>query len=154
MVDVDGLSEPSLVTVEVEALMRSVQSTFETYVKLNKRVPPEMLMTVQTIEEPGRLSDTVVVHLGSVKLQDRQALLETVDPVKRLERLHEVMQSEIEILQVEKKIRSSVKRQMERTQKEYYLNEQMQAIQKELGERDEFKTELQELEDRLKQKKL
>jgi ATP-dependent Lon protease len=154
LVDVDPIAEPALVTVEIEALMRSVQSTFETYVKLNKRVPPEMLMTVQTIEEPGRLSDTVVVHLGSVKLQDRQALLETADPVKRLERLHEVMQAEIEILQVEKKIRSRVKRQMERTQKEYYLNEQMQAIQKELGERDEFKSELQELEERLKQKKL
>jgi ATP-dependent Lon protease len=154
LVDVDPLPESALVNVEIEALMRSVQSTFETYVKLNKRVPPEMLMTVQTIEEPGRLADTVVVHLGSVKLQDRQNLLEMTEPAKRLERLHEVMQAEIEILQVEKKIRSRVKRQMERTQKEYYLNEQMQAIQKELGERDEFKSELQELEDRLKQKRL
>jgi ATP-dependent Lon protease len=135
------------VTVEVEALMRSVQSTFETYVKLNKRVPPEMLMTVQTIEEPGRLADTVVVHLGSIKLPTVRPARDRADPVKRLERLHEVMQAEIEILQVEKKIRSRVKRQMERTQKEYYLNEQMQAIQKELGERDEFKSELQELED-------
>jgi ATP-dependent Lon protease len=152
--DVEALEEPVEVSVEVEALMRSVQSTFETYVKLNKRVPPEMLMTVQTIEEPGRLADTVVVHLGSIKLSDRQSLLEMADPVKRLERLHEVMQAEIEILQVEKKIRSRVKRQMERTQKEYYLNEQMQAIQKELGERDEFKSELQELEDRLKSKKM
>ncbi len=152
--EVEALDEPVEVSVEVEALMRSVQSTFETYVKLNKRVPPEMLMTVQTIEEPGRLADTVVVHLGSIKLADRQTLLETADPVKRLERLHEVMQAEIEILQVEKKIRSRVKRQMERTQKEYYLNEQMHAIQKELGERDEFKSELQELEEKLKSKKL
>ncbi len=152
--EVEALDEPVDVSVEVEALMRSVQSTFETYVKLNKRVPPEMLMTVQTIEEPGRLADTVVVHLGSIKLADRQTLLETADPVKRLERLHEVMQAEIEILQVEKKIRSRVKRQMERTQKEYYLNEQMHAIQKELGERDEFKSELQELEEKLKGKKL
>ena len=152
--EVEPLAEPVEVSVEVEALMRSVQTTFETYVKLNKRVPPEMLITAQSIEEPGRLADTVVVHLGSIKLADRQALLETADPVKRLERLHEVMQAEIEILQVEKKIRSRVKRQMERTQKEYYLNEQMQAIQKELGERDEFKSELQEIEEKLKSKKL
>jgi ATP-dependent Lon protease len=149
-VDVEAIVEPQRDSLEVEALMRSVQSTFEVYVKLNKRVPPEMLMTVQTIEQPGALADTVVVHLGSIKLADRQALLELADPIARLERLHEVMQNEIEILQVEKKIRSRVKRQMERTQKEYYLNEQMQAIQKELGERDEFKSEMQELEDRLR----
>ncbi len=149
-VEAEIIEEPSSTSVEVEALMRSVQSTFELYVKLNKRVPPEMLMTVQTIDEPGRLADTVVVHLGSIKLADKQAMLEMADPVKRLDRLHEVMQAEIEILQVEKKIRSRVKRQMERTQKEYYLNEQMQAIQRELGERDEFKTEIQELEDKLK----
>jgi ATP-dependent Lon protease len=149
-VEVEPIVEPQRDSLEVEALMRSVQSTFEVYVKLNKRVPPEMLMTVQTIEQPGALADTVVVHLGSIKLADRQALLELSDPIARLERLHEVMQNEIEILQVEKKIRSRVKRQMERTQKEYYLNEQMQAIQKELGERDEFKSEMQELEDRLR----
>lgn len=149
-VEVEPIAEPQRDSLEVEALMRSVQSTFEVYVKLNKRVPPEMLMTVQTIEQPGALADTVVVHLGSIKLADRQALLELSDPIARLERLHEVMQNEIEILQVEKKIRSRVKRQMERTQKEYYLNEQMQAIQKELGERDEFKSEMQELEDRLR----
>ncbi len=154
VVDVEPVVEPEPLSVEIEALMRSVQSTFETYVKLNKRVPPEMLLTVQTIDEPGRLADSVVVHLGSIKLNDRQALLEMADPVKRLERLHEVMQAEIEILQVEKKIRSRVKRQMERTQKEYYLNEQMQAIQKELGERDEFKSEIQELEEKLKGRKM
>ena len=149
-VEIEPVVEPTAMTVELEALMRSVQSTFEMYVKLNKRVPPEMLMTVQTIDDPGKLADTVVVHLGSIKLVDRQALLEMADPAKRLDRLHEVMQAEIEILQVEKKIRSRVKRQMERTQKEYYLNEQMQAIQRELGERDEFKSEIQELEDKIK----
>jgi ATP-dependent Lon protease len=149
-VEVEPIAEPQRDSLEVEALMRSVQSTFEVYVKLNKRVAPELLMTVQTIEQPGALADTVVVHLGSIKLADRQALLELSDPIARLERLHEVMQNEIEILQVEKKIRSRVKRQMERTQKEYYLNEQMQAIQKELGERDEFKSEMQELEERLR----
>ena len=152
--EVENVAEESEAGVEVEALMRSVQSTFETYVKLNKRIPPEMLMTVQTIDDPSRLADTIVVHLTSIKLNDRQEILETTDPGKRLERLFELMNNEIEILQVEKKIRSRVKKQMEKSQKEYYLNEQMQAIQKELGERDEFKSEIQEIEEKLKTKKL
>ncbi len=152
--DVELVDDDPTGDVEVEALMRSVQATFETYVKLNKRIAPEMLVTVQTIDEPSRLADTVVVHLTSIKLQDRQEILETTNPTKRLERLYELMNAEIEILQVEKKIRSRVKKQMEKTQKEYYLNEQMQAIQKELGERDEFKSEIQEIEDRLEQKTL
>ena len=152
--EVKPVEEVSSGSVEVEALMRSVQATFETYVKLNKRIAPEMLMQVQTIDDPARLADTIVVHLTAVKLHDKQEILETTDPVKRLERLFELMNAEIEILQVEKKIRSRVKKQMEKTQKEYYLNEQMQAIQKELGERDEFKSEIQELEDRVKNKQL
>ena len=152
--EVENVAEESEAGGEVEALMRSVQSTFETYVKLNKRIPPEMLMTVQTIDDPSRLADTIVVHLTSIKLNDRQEILETTDPGKRLERLFELMNNEIEILQVEKKIRSRVKKQMEKSQKEYYLNEQMQAIQKELGERDEFKSEIQEIEEKLKTKKL
>ncbi len=152
--DVELVSDKPDATVEVEALMRSVQAAFENYVKLNKRIPPEMLMTVQTIDDPSRLADTIVVHLTSIKLNDRQEILETQDPGKRLERLFELMNAEIEILQVEKKIRSRVKKQMEKSQKEYYLNEQMQAIQKELGERDEFKTEIQEIEEQLKTKKL
>ncbi len=152
--EVEAVQEIASPSVEIEALMRSVQSTFETYVKLNKRIAPEMLMQVQTIEDPARLADTIVVHLTAVKLQDKQDILETTDPAKRLERLFELMNAEIEILQVEKKIRSRVKKQMEKTQKEYYLNEQMQAIQKELGERDEFKSEIQELEDRIQSKEL
>ncbi len=152
--EVQAIDEISQSSVELEALIRSVQSTFEMYVKLNKRIPPEMLMTVQTIDDPSRLADTIVVHLSSIKLNDRQEILETIDPIKRLERLYELMNAEIEILQVEKKIRSRVKKQMEKTQKEYYLNEQMQAIQKELGERDEFKNEIQELEERIKSKRL
>jgi ATP-dependent Lon protease len=104
----------------------------------------------ETIDDPARLADTIVVHLSAVKLHDKQEILETSDPTKRLERLFELMQREIEILQVEKKIRSRVKKQMEKNQKEYYLNEQMQAIQKELGERDEFKNELQELEEKIR----
>ncbi|UCF47575.1 MAG: endopeptidase La [Myxococcales bacterium] len=152
--NVEPVEEVYAANVEVEALIRSVQSAFDVYAKLNKRIAPEMLMTVQTIDDPSKLADTVVVHLTSIKLSDRQEILETVDPAKRLERLFQLMNAEIEILQVEKKIRSRVKKQMEKTQKEYYLNEQMQAIQKELGERDEFKSEIQELEQQLKQKKL
>ena len=138
--------------VEVEALTRSVRATFEAYVKLNKRIPPETVTAVSRLEGSSRLADTIIGYL-SLKLSDKQGLLETGSPKSRLERLHELMQAEIEILQVEKKIRTRVKKQMEKTQKEYYLNEQMQAIQKELGERDEFKNELQELEEKLSAKK-
>ncbi len=137
---------------EVENLMRTVRTTFETYVKLNKRIPPEMLASVAAIDDPARLADTIVAHL-SLKLNDKQKILETDDPSERLEKLLELMQAEIEILQVERKIRSRVKKQMERTQKEYYLNEQMQQIQKELGgERDEFKNEIEELEQKIRRK--
>ena len=150
---VEELDEEAERGVEMEALIRQVQATFEAYVKLNKRIPPEMLASVATIEDPGRLADTIVAHL-SLKLQDRQAILETASPRARLERLFELMQGEIEILQVERKIRTRVKKQMEKSQKEYYLNEQMQAIQKELGDRDEFKNELQELEEKIRDKKM
>jgi ATP-dependent Lon protease len=155
-VDVEDVVEPSALGVETEALMRSLVATFDAYVKLNKRLQPEVLLAAQAIEEPGRLADTIVAHLASVKLADRQALLETADPRGRLERLFELLQAEIEILQVERKIRSRVKKQMERTQKEYYLNEQMQAIQKELGggERDDLRSELQEVEEKLRAKRL
>ncbi|MBW2508710.1 MAG: LON peptidase substrate-binding domain-containing protein, partial [Deltaproteobacteria bacterium] len=124
---VEPVEEVYAENVEIEALIRSVQSAFDVYAKLNKRIAPEMLMTVQTIDDPSKLADTVVVHLTSIKLSDRQEILETVDPAKRLERLFQLMNAEIEIMQVEKKIRSRVKKQMEKTQKEYYLNEQMQA---------------------------
>jgi ATP-dependent Lon protease len=156
LVEFDDVEEATVEGVEVEALMRSVQSTFETYVKLNKKIQPEVLMSVQAIDDASRLADTIVANLPTIKLADRQALLETEDAQKRLERLIELMQAEVEILQVEKKIRSRVKKQMEKTQKEYYLNEQMQAIQKELGggERDEFKNEIQEIEEALKTKRM
>ncbi len=156
MVEVDEIPESTPKGVEIEALMRSVQAAFEMYVKLNKKVQPEVLMQVQTIDDPSRLSDTIVANLPTLKLVDRQALLEMDEAAARLERLHELMQAEIEILQVEKKIRSRVKKQMEKTQKEYYLNEQMQAIQKELGggERDEFKNEISEIEEQLKTKQM
>ncbi len=148
--DVDGHG------IEIEALIRSVLSTFEMYVKLNRKVEAQVLMEVHNLERPGQVADAITANLPTLKLADRQQLLETAEVAKRLERLHELMQGEIEILQVEKKIRSRVKKQMEKTQKEYYLNEQMQAIQKELGggERDELRSEIQEIEDALKNKKM
>lgn len=139
--------------VEAAALVRSVKSTFETYVKLNKRIPPEILMRVSTIENPGELADIIAAQLN-LKLEDKQKVLEILDPSKRLEHLLNQMTGEIEILEVEKKIRTRVKKQMERSQKEYYLNEQMQAIQKELGEKDDYQQELQELETKARSKKM
>jgi len=145
--------ESATSTVGLEALMRSIKSTFENYVKLDKRIPPEMLLTISNIESPAKLADILAAQLN-LKLPDKQRLLETPEPQARLEDLLKNIQSEIEILQVQKRIRSRVKKQMEKTQREYYLNEQMQAIQRELGEKDEFKNELQELEARIAEKKL
>jgi ATP-dependent Lon protease len=153
LVEAEPFVEDVEVSVETEALMRGVKSTFEQYVKLNKRIPPEMLASVSTIDDPSRLADTIVAHL-SLKLPDKQSILEIISSGERLEKLLSLMQSEIEILQVERRIRSRVKKQMEKTQREYYLNEQMQAIQKELGERDDFKSEIAELEEKAKKKKL
>jgi ATP-dependent Lon protease len=150
-VEIEEVPEVHERSVELDALVREVHATFETYVKLNKRIAPEILISVQTIEDPGQLADTMVGQL-QLKLADKQAILEIDSPSKRLSRLYELIKAEIEILQVERKIRTRVKKQMEKTQKEYYLNEQMQAIQKELGDRDEFKNELTELEERAKQK--
>ncbi len=140
-------------SVEVAALVRSIHTTFENYVKLNRKVPPEILNSVTTVQSPSRLADTIVAHLN-LKLEDRQRLLELESPAQRLEEVLSLMQAEIEVLEVERKIRTRVKKQMERSQKEYYLNEQMRAIQKELGERDEFKNEIHELEEALKKKKM
>jgi ATP-dependent Lon protease len=149
--EVEVVIEASDKGVEVEALVRSLKATFENYVKLNKRIPPEMLMSVNGIEDPSRLGDVIVAHLN-LRFEDKQAVLEITDPTKRLEKLLELMQGEIEILQVERRIRTRVKKQMEKSQKEYYLNEQMQAIQKELGEKDEFKAELMAIEKQIKSK--
>ena len=140
-------------SLETEALVRSTVKGFETYVKLNKRIPPEMIMSVSSIDDPGRLADTIATHLN-VKIEEKQALLDQTDPIKRLERLYSMLDGEIEILEVEQRIRRRVKKQMEKTQKEYYLNEQMKAIQKELGEKDEFKNEVTEFEEKIKTKKL
>jgi len=153
LVQIEEIEESCERTTEVEALMRSVNSTLEVYVKLNKKIPPEMIMSVASIADPARLADTITAHLG-IKLEDKQALLEMFNPMERLERVLGHMRSEIEILEVEKRIRGRVKKQMDKTQKEYYLNEQMRAIQKELGEKDEFKNEIQELEEKIAQKKM
>ncbi len=138
---------------ELEALTRSVVSQFEQYVKLNKKVPPEVLVSVNQIEDPSKLADTVASHL-SVKISDKQELLEIANVTERMERVYALMEGEIGVLQVEKKIRSRVKRQMEKTQREYYLNEQMKAIQKELGEGEDGREELSELEEKIKKTKL
>jgi ATP-dependent Lon protease len=152
-VSCEEIPEESESPVEAAALVRSVKGTFETYVKLNKRIPPEILMRVSTIENPGELADIIVAQLN-LKLEDKQKVLEISDPSARLEHLLNLMTGEIEILEVEKKIRTRVKKQMERSQKEYYLNEQMQAIQKELGEKDDYQAELQDLEAKTKAKKM
>lgn len=154
VVEVSEIAEPPGQAVENEALVRTVKAAFDTYVKLNKKVPPEMVFSISSIEDESRLADTLVVQLANLKLADKQRILETVDPAKRLEEIFGIIQSEIEILRVEKKIRARVKRQMEKTQKEYYLNEQMNAIQKELGNFDDARTEIAELESKIKSKKL
>jgi ATP-dependent Lon protease len=138
--------------VEVEALVRSVVNEFENYIKLNKKVSPEVLGVISQLDDPSKLSDTVASHLA-VKIQDKQAVLELTNVGARLERVLSLMESEISVLQVEKRIRTRVKRQMEKTQREYYLNEQMKAIQKELGDED-GRDELAELEDKIKKTKL
>ena len=138
---------------EIEALARSVSAHFENYVKLNKKIPPESQAEVQQITDPSKLADTVASHI-TVKIADKQALLETTSVMARLEKVYGLMEGEIGVLQVERKIRTRVKRQMEKTQREYYLNEQLKAIQKELGEGEEQRDELGELEDRIKKTKL
>ena len=138
---------------ELEALGRSVANQFEQYVKLNKKVPPEVLVSVNQIEEPSKLADTIASHL-SIKLEEKQELLEIGSVSGRLERVISLMEGEIGVLQVEKRIRSRVKRQMEKTQREYYLNEQMKAIQKELGEGEDGRDEAAEFEARIKATKL
>lgn len=153
-VEAEDLEEVSSSDLENEALLRTVKMSFDNYVRLNKRIPPEMLLSIASMDDESKLADTLVAHLNNLKLQDKQRLLEETDPAKRLEELYGYIQSEIEIMRVEKKIRARVKRQMEKTQKEYYLNEQMQAIQKELGDRDDGRNEVTELEAQIKKKKM
>jgi ATP-dependent Lon protease len=137
---------------DIEALSRTVTSQFEQYVKLNRKIPPEVLVSVNQIEEPSKLADTVASHLA-LKIPEKQDLLEIISVHDRLERVYSLMEAEIGVMQVERKIRTRVKRQMEKTQREYYLNEQMKAIQKELDENEDGRDELQELEDKIKETK-
>lgn len=146
---------PEIVTDdgEIEALARTASTQFDNYVKLNKKIPPESQAEVQQITDPSKLADTIASHL-TVKIQDKQSLLEIVNVGERLEKVFGLMEADMSVLQVERKIRTRVKRQMEKTQREYYLNEQLKAIQKELGEGEEQRDELGEIEDRIKKTKL
>ena len=133
---------------ELDVLKRSLLAMFDQYVKLNKKVPPEILTSLSGIEEPGRLADTIAAHM-SLKLEEKQKILEIVSSHARLERLMVLIEGEIDIMQIEKRIRGRVKQQMEKSQREYYLNEQMKAIQKEIGDMDDVPNELEELEQKI-----
>jgi len=150
--EVERVTEEIGNTEEVEALARSAVSQFESYVKLNKKISPEVLGTVSQIEDYSKLADTIASHLA-IKIADKQKILETTVISDRLEQVYTLMESEIAVLQVEKRIRSRVKRQMEKTQREYYLNEQMKAIQKELGDSDE-RDDIAEFEEKIENTKL
>jgi ATP-dependent Lon protease len=150
--EAEALADEPLEKVEAEALARSVLSEFDSYVKLNKKISPEVVAAVGQISDYSRLADTIASHLA-VKLADKQAILEIGSVIKRFEKCLALMEGEISVLQVEKRIRTRVKRQMEKTQREYYLNEQMKAIQKELGDED-GKDEMSELEERIKRTRL
>jgi ATP-dependent Lon protease len=147
------IDEPPEEDKELEALARSVVSQFEQYVKLNKKIPPEVLVSINQIDNASKLADTVASHL-TLKIAEKQELLEVKSVSERLERIYGFMESEISVLQVEKRIRNRVKRQMEKTQREYYLNEQMKAIQRELGENNEGGDEATEFEDKIKKLRL
>ena len=147
------IKDTTVVDDELEALARAVMAQFEQYVKLNKKIPPEVIVSVNQIEEPTKMADTVASHLA-LKLEQKQELLELPTTLERLERIYGFMEGEIGVLQVEKRIRNRVKRQMEKTQREYYLNEQMKAIQKELGESEDGLDEMGELEKKIEETKL
>jgi ATP-dependent Lon protease len=138
---------------QLRAMSKSTTDEFDKYVNLNKKIPPEVLGTINEIDELGKLSDTIASHL-SIKLSDKQQILESVDLYERFEKILSFIQSELDVLQVEKKIRGRVKNQMEKTQREYYLNEQMKAIQKELGENEDGKDDISEYEEKIEKMKL
>jgi ATP-dependent Lon protease len=142
------LDSPDIDERELEVLTRSVVNQFDQYVKLNKKIPPEILTTLSGVDDAGRLADTIAAHMA-LKIEEKQNVLEMVNLRERLEHLLGIMESEIDILQVEKRIRGRVKRQMEKSQREYYLNEQMKAIQKELGDMEDAPNEIEELENKI-----
>ena len=149
----EPMEERATQAQEIEALARAVVTQFEQYIKLNKKIPPEVLVSINQIEDSSKLADTIASHLN-LKIPDKQTLLESATIAERLEKIYAFMEGEIGVMQVEKRIRNRVKRQMEKTQREYYLNEQMKAIQKELGEIDEGRDEATELEERIKKTRL
>ena len=152
-VEAEIIEEAPVEDEDVEGLSRSVVTQFEQYIKLNKKIPPEVLVSINQIENIEKLADTVASHLA-LKISEKQELLEISSVTERLERVFSYMEAEIGVLQVEKKIRNRVKRQMEKTQREYYLNEQLKAIQKELGETDDGRDETAEIEENIKKTKL
>ena len=152
-VEVEQYSEAFQKNSEIEALMRSLVYQFEQYVKLSKRIPPEAVVTVVNLEEPGRLTDIIASHLA-LRIEDKQSILEAVDIVERLEKLCSIVARELEIVELERKINIRVRKQMEKTQKEYYLREQIKAIQRELGEKDERVAEAEELREKIAAAKL
>ncbi len=153
MVEVQKILEQYEITPKTRALMRTVTESFDEYGKLNKKIGKDLVSTVSAIEDPSRLSDTIAAHLV-LKISDKQELLESVDVDTRLEKLFQKLTSEINILALEGRLKKRVKKQMEKTQKDYYLNEQMRAIQKEMGAKDDFKAELEQLEKKIKKKRL
>jgi len=154
VVEIEEVPETAAENVgSVQAIARVLVEAFRNYAKLSRKIQPELVDTIAAIDNPAKLSDVVASHLG-VKLEKKQALLEITDAGERLEKLYSLIIGEIEILELEEKIKRRVKKQMEKTQKDYYLNEQMRAIQKEMGEKDDFSSEIEELEKRMKGKKL
>ena len=153
LVEVEELTDIPATESEREALVRTVKNTFENYQKFNKKIPQELVHTINSLDDPSRLVDALVPHLG-IKLEQKQEVLEILQVSQRLERLYEFMRGEIDILEIEQRIKGRVKKQMEKTQRDYYLNEQMRAIQKEMGEQDDFKNEIQELEKQIKRKRM
>ena len=151
--EIEYASVPVEKTMEVEAQVRSLVNQFEEYVKLNQRVPTEAFATIANIPDPDQMADTVASYL-TMRVAERQAILEIIDPVERIKRLTEVLNSEIGILQIEKKISSTVRKQIEKAQKEYFLQEQLKAIEKELGQKDDYKNELDDLKEKVKQAKM
>lgn len=152
-VEIDQYAEEFDKNSEIEALMRNLVTQFEQYVKISKKIPPETVVAVVNIEEPGRLADVVASHL-TLRIEDKQSLLEAVDIATRLEKMCRIVAKELEIVELERKINVRVRKQMEKTQKEYYLREQMKAIQKELGEKDERMAEGEELREKIAKAKL
>ncbi|RLB87261.1 MAG: endopeptidase La, partial [Deltaproteobacteria bacterium] len=153
VVEIEPIAEPEVTSIQKEAMIRSVVTAFEEYAKTNKDVSKDVINNISAIKDVSQLADTISAHFN-FKLQDKQRLLETVSPVDRMSLLFSLMQAEIEIYKMEQRIKGRVKKQMEKTQRDYYLNEQIRAIKKEMGEKDDYKSELDELEARIKRKRM